>query len=288
MFDYRFSLDNLSSLTDLSKRTIRYYIQLKLVPRPLGEGRASYYLKGHLECLLKIKMLTSAGVSLDRVREVLAGGPTPVPPKTRQPGSLEVKSHLYLAPGLELTITAGDTDLDEGQIRDFTRSVLELAKGLGSTKPGPDPKALPADPAPEIPGEAKGSRDAGPRPHPTKLKWLDEVVDISLGLDAPLLRQVGEGLRDPKNVNLILESFAEGAQAPPGPAKTLAGKTPGRSWAKALAPKAPAKAAAKAAAKAPAKAAASMARAKAQAPMAQANRKPSRPADKAKKPQADD
>ena len=39
----RHTLDDLSALTELSLRTIRYYIQQGLMDRPIGEKRAAYY-----------------------------------------------------------------------------------------------------------------------------------------------------------------------------------------------------------------------------------------------------
>lgn len=100
-----FTLDELCTLTDLPKRTVRYYMQIGLVDRPIGETRAAHYLNQHLEQLLRIRQLTEAGVSLERIREVLAGGDTPVPVRQRRPGAIEVRSHLYVAPGIELQIS---------------------------------------------------------------------------------------------------------------------------------------------------------------------------------------
>ena len=67
-----FSLDELCLLADCVKRTVRYYIQIGLVSRPVGEARAARYTGEHLNQLLRIKKLSEAGVSLERIREVLA------------------------------------------------------------------------------------------------------------------------------------------------------------------------------------------------------------------------
>jgi DNA-binding transcriptional MerR regulator len=96
-----FSLDDLCTLTDFSKRTVRYYMQLGLVDRPIGETRSAHYLEVHVDQLLRIKKLTDAGVSLERIREVLAGEESPVPARQRKPGSIEVKSHLSRAGGFK-------------------------------------------------------------------------------------------------------------------------------------------------------------------------------------------
>lgn len=125
-----FSLDALCALTDLSKRTVRYYVQLGLVNRPEGETRAAKYSPQHLEQLLLIKKWTAAGVSLDRIRELLQGGPAPVPDRGRRPGSLEVCSHLHVAEGIELVIEPTRAGLSPEQLRSFVRSVLQAYEAL--------------------------------------------------------------------------------------------------------------------------------------------------------------
>ncbi len=125
-----FSLDELCALTDLSKRTVRYYVQLGLVNRPEGETRAAKYSPQHLEQLLLIKKWTAAGVSLDRIRELLQGGPAPVPDRGRRPGSLEVCSHLHVAEGIELVIEPTRAGLSPEQLRSFVRSVMQAYEAL--------------------------------------------------------------------------------------------------------------------------------------------------------------
>jgi len=93
----RFTFDELCSLTELPRRTVRYYVQLGLVDRPIGETRAAYYTGRHLDQLLQVRKWTQAGVSLDRIRELLHGAPPDVPPRPRGPGTVEVWSHLVVA-----------------------------------------------------------------------------------------------------------------------------------------------------------------------------------------------
>lgn len=120
-----FTLDELCTLTDLPKRTVRYYMQIGLVDRPIGETRAAHYLDRHLEQLLRIRQLTEAGVSLERIREVLAGGDTPVPVRQRRPGAIEVRSHLYVAPGIELQISPEEAGMSPEQVRALTSAVMQ-------------------------------------------------------------------------------------------------------------------------------------------------------------------
>ena len=119
-----FSLDELCTLTDLTKRTVRYYVQIGLVNRPEGETRAAKYSPQHLEQLLLVKKWTAAGVSLDRIRELLQGGLAPVPERGRVPGSIEVCSHLHIAEGVELVIEPTRAGLTPEQLRHFVRAVM--------------------------------------------------------------------------------------------------------------------------------------------------------------------
>ncbi len=125
-----FTLDELCTLSDTSRRTVRYYIQLGLVDRPIGETRAAHYVGRHLEQLLKIRQFTDAGVSLERIREVLSGEAPPVPPRQRKPGSVQVKSHLFIADGVELQISPEDAGLTPEQVRAFVRKVMQAYQDL--------------------------------------------------------------------------------------------------------------------------------------------------------------
>lgn len=122
-----FSLVELCQLTDSRKRTVRYYIQLGLVSRPVGEGRAARYTGDHLNQLLRIKKLSEAGVSLDRIRKVLAGEQPPVPFRERRPGTVDVRSHIYLAPGIEMRIAPEEAGMNPEELRVFVRDTVTLA-----------------------------------------------------------------------------------------------------------------------------------------------------------------
>jgi DNA-binding transcriptional MerR regulator len=124
--DRSFSLDELAALADLPRRTVRYYIQLGLVDRPVGETRAAHYTTRHVEQLLAIRKWTQAGVSLERIRELLSGEVPPVPPRPRGAGSVEVWSHLVLADSVELMLEPGRAGLSPTQVRAFFRGVMAL------------------------------------------------------------------------------------------------------------------------------------------------------------------
>ena len=119
-----FNLDQICTLAAVPKRTVRYYIQMGLLDRPVGETRGAHYLSSHLDSLLRIKQLTDAGVSLDRIREVLKGEPAVVPPRPRQAGSVEVRSHIWIAPGIEMQVAPEQAQISPEQVRALALAVL--------------------------------------------------------------------------------------------------------------------------------------------------------------------
>ena len=123
-----FTADELSQLTDIPKRTIRYYIQLGLVDRPIGETKAAHYVDTHLDQLLRVKKLTEAKVPLERIRQVMDGEAEAPPTSPRKPGSMEVKTHLYVMPGVEIQISAEEAGMSPEQIRMLLKEVMASRK----------------------------------------------------------------------------------------------------------------------------------------------------------------
>ena len=123
--DRRYSADELATLAGVPRRTLRYYIQLGLVDRPVGETRAAYYTWQHLRQLLEVRRLTEQGFSLERVQELLARGDEP-PPAAAAPraGSISVQSHVHLTDGVELVVDPGRARLTPEQLRRFAREAL--------------------------------------------------------------------------------------------------------------------------------------------------------------------
>ena len=117
------SLDDLASLAGVTARTVRFYIQQGLVSRPEGAKRGAFYLQRHVEQLLMIRRWTDAGLSLDRIRELVAGAPEDPPPRAAKAGSVEVWSRVTLADGLEIHLEPGRAGLSPEQVRALVRAV---------------------------------------------------------------------------------------------------------------------------------------------------------------------
>lgn len=121
------SFDELCSAVDLPARKVRYYIQLGVVDRPDGINRWAKYTTRHVEQLLSIKKWQAAGLSLERIRELLHGEPNVLPPKRQSSGSIEVWSRLTVAQGIELNVEAGASGLSPEELRTFFRKVMVIA-----------------------------------------------------------------------------------------------------------------------------------------------------------------
>lgn len=126
----RYALDELASLAGVTPRTVRYYIAQGLLERPAGEKRGAHYLARHLEQLLQVRRWSEAGLSLERIRELLAGSPEDPPPRPVRAGSVEVWSRITLADGLEVHIEPSRAGLDPQQLRDFVREATRLYRQL--------------------------------------------------------------------------------------------------------------------------------------------------------------
>ena len=130
-----FTLDEIASLAELPRRTVRYYIQTGLVDRPQGIGKGAYYTERHVEQLLLVRKWQLAGLSLERIGEVLKQQTSgPLPPAPRRKGTVEVWSHLVVADGVEVTLDPGRASLTTEQVRAFFRGVAQVYEQIENGK----------------------------------------------------------------------------------------------------------------------------------------------------------
>jgi DNA-binding transcriptional MerR regulator len=122
-----FTLDDIAALAELPRRTVRYYIQTGLIDRPQGVGKGAFYTQHHIEQLVLVRKWQLAGLSLEKIGDVLkqqASGP--LPPTPRRSGTVEVWSHLVVAEGVEVNLEPGRAGLSPEQVRAFFRGVTRL------------------------------------------------------------------------------------------------------------------------------------------------------------------
>ena len=124
-----FTIDDLCSLTGLTRRAIRFYIQKELLIPPIGLGRGAVYTRTHLEQLLSILRWKDAGVTLEGIREILSGqrSDRPLPPYPRpRPGDVSICSRIIVSEGIELFIDPNRAGLSPEDLRNLTQKILEI------------------------------------------------------------------------------------------------------------------------------------------------------------------
>jgi DNA-binding transcriptional MerR regulator len=138
----KFTIDEICALVEMNKRTVRYYIQKGLVDRPEGIGKGAFYSHAHLEQLLAIRKWKAAGLSLDRIQDILTGEkdadssdkPLP-PPLSKKQGTVEVWSHMHVGDGIELHIEPKRAGLSPEKVRALFREVLKLYEKIREEEP---------------------------------------------------------------------------------------------------------------------------------------------------------
>ena len=106
------SIGELAGQSGVTRRTIRYYVEIGLLPPPSGAGKAAVYGEDHLDRLSLIKKLQSMRLSLEEIRDELAGrtrSPEPdssaamlLPLEPLSPGPMASTASEYIASLREL------------------------------------------------------------------------------------------------------------------------------------------------------------------------------------------
>ncbi len=126
----KYTFNELCALVEMPIRTVRFYIQKGLVSPPEGPRKCAYYTKKHLDELLAIRKWQRAGLSLERIRELLFEGAVEPgelpPPRGRRPGDIEVWSKLFVKDGLEINLEPKMAGMSPEQVREFCRRVMAL------------------------------------------------------------------------------------------------------------------------------------------------------------------
>jgi DNA-binding transcriptional MerR regulator len=68
-----YNIETLAKMTGLTRRTIRYYVQCRLLYPPKGAGRGHYYTTEHLTRIKEILRLQEQGVPLEKMKDLFSG-----------------------------------------------------------------------------------------------------------------------------------------------------------------------------------------------------------------------
>ena len=97
-----YSIRELAETADVSRRTVRFYVQRGLIDPPQGRGRGSVYTSRHLEQIRRVRAFQRRGFELDVIRTMPEEQPSPVVPPSRPFSVLRIP----LARGVRLEVDA--------------------------------------------------------------------------------------------------------------------------------------------------------------------------------------
>jgi DNA-binding transcriptional MerR regulator len=120
MAEGKYTLAQLSELTELPQRKVRYYLHEHLVPSPEAKGKGRFGDE-QLAALLAVKSLRDAGLSLDAIKDYLGVGGDDAG-EQKAPGAGVIAE-------IVAVLKAGADRLQPARLREVTDSIL----GVGPT-----------------------------------------------------------------------------------------------------------------------------------------------------------
>jgi hypothetical protein len=124
----RLSIDELSAVTGVSRRTVHYYVQRRLIDPPLGRGRGRHYDRRHALQILNVRDLQRRGVALSAMVDGVprpAGQPGAAPQAPVAPADQPAAAD-FGAP----RVSAGASISSVVRIQVDKNVTVELAAGL--------------------------------------------------------------------------------------------------------------------------------------------------------------
>ena len=67
----RYTIDDLTRMTGVTRRTVRFYVQRGLIPPPTGRGLGRHYGEEHLAGIQRVQNLKRTGKTLDDIGEAM-------------------------------------------------------------------------------------------------------------------------------------------------------------------------------------------------------------------------
>lgn len=122
-------IDELSRVSGVSVRSIRMYIDERVLRPPVGRTRAASYSEIHRRDLARIQALRASGWGLEQIREEMrterfAQG---VDPQAQV--SVEIEHRFQVAPGVKLVFEQGSPFADPERMRLLIARVRPIFEG---------------------------------------------------------------------------------------------------------------------------------------------------------------
>ena len=115
----KYTIDEISVLTGFSRRTIRYYVQKKIIDPPSGRGRGGFYYDSHVSDLIRLRQLRAQKVKLSSIKNILKGY-IDSDKKSSKDIARDLRVRYEVVPGLEINISR---DLEEKKNRKIVETI---------------------------------------------------------------------------------------------------------------------------------------------------------------------
>jgi DNA-binding transcriptional MerR regulator len=119
----KYTIEEISTLTGFSKRTIRYYIQKNIIGPPSGRGRGGFYYDSHVSDLLKIRSLQKKGLNLSFIKDVLKGTERLGVKTDTQIYARDLRVRYKIIPGFEIDISRSLEEKKSKKIMEIIRLI---------------------------------------------------------------------------------------------------------------------------------------------------------------------
>ena len=118
----KYTIKELSELTGISRRTIRFYIQEGILEPPAGRGRGGFYFDSHLKKIEEIRRLRFSGMGLESIRRYFAEREK----DSEKTGSLlELKREVWVE---YMVIDGIKICINRRYEKDYKKKIIELLK----------------------------------------------------------------------------------------------------------------------------------------------------------------
>lgn len=121
-----YSIQELVQASGVPRRTVRYYVQMGLIPAPEGAGRGHYYRDEHLRRLVRLRELQDQGRSLEEIRAAF-DGESPIE-ESAPPIEVELTTRIRIGPGMELLVSGEAIPPTATQVRALARAAAEIMR----------------------------------------------------------------------------------------------------------------------------------------------------------------
>ncbi len=134
-----YNIETLAKKTGLTRRTIHYYVQRGLLPRPEGGGRGHYYTDEHVQRIKAVQQWRAQGVPLEKMKQLLFGEDVVSPPHPLDIASQQIVTRQFHQDAAFRTLESAKPFLEKGKASHWMRltigSNVELHFVPGALRP---------------------------------------------------------------------------------------------------------------------------------------------------------